>query len=105
MTITNGFVITESETLIKIGANCAGFLTVTTGALLAGLPQIQMGDGANATLTVDSGGDISASVVSVGSNTGRTGTATITGDGSSLLTSALMVRRRRDGRPRHLGRR
>jgi T5SS/PEP-CTERM-associated repeat protein len=91
LTIMDGFVLAPSQSLIKIGASRAGFLTVTTGGLLGGLPHIQLADSANGTLTVNNNGDISASDVSIGSNTGRAGTAAISGNGSSLLTTALMV--------------
>jgi T5SS/PEP-CTERM-associated repeat protein len=94
LTITGGTVAALSDnSSLLLGANGAGFLTVTTGGLLAGSGMnIYVGYASpTSALTVNNNGDIIANDVTIGYN--AAGIATITGAGSSMLTAALTVAR------------
>lgn len=93
LTITDGIVaVTSANSSLLLGDYGPGFLTVTTGGLLAGPVDIYVGIASpTSTLTVNNNGDIIADNVTIGCK--AAGTATITGGGSSLLAATLTVAR------------
>jgi T5SS/PEP-CTERM-associated repeat protein len=70
-------------------ANASGVLTVGVGGGVVGGPDVFVGLNGNGTLDINSGGDLSATLVDIGVNGTSTGKATIMGDGSSLSSSSL----------------
>ena len=94
LTIKDGNVaVTSADTSLALGNAGTGFLTVTTGGLLAGSAMDILMGGAGGTLAVEGGGDVIVEDVRVGITTSSssTSTATITGGGSTLLTTQLSV--------------
>ena len=82
LTITEGTVAAPFQSNILIGNFGVGFLTVTTGGLLIGAPDIFLNGGGD-TLTVSGGGDI------IADRFFNDGTATITGNGSALVATLM----------------
>jgi T5SS/PEP-CTERM-associated repeat protein len=72
-------------------ANASGSLTVRSGGLVAGSPDVLVGLNGTGTLDILNGGDVIADQTWVGFNSGSTGTATITGNDTSLLAERLSV--------------
>lgn len=93
LTLTNGFMIVPFQSTLSVGSavNAPGALIVSTGAKLIGNPNLQLGDLANGSLTVQNNGDILTEAAYLGFRAGVTGTATIAGAGSSLVTNQIIV--------------
>ena len=93
LTITNGaWALSPFGALVDIGAvaNASGFLTVSTGGQITGLPELIVGALGTGALTVNSGGTIDAGSTILGNAAGTTGTATITGAASTLNAGGLL---------------
>jgi len=95
LTITDGIMSAALNSQLSIGAiaNASGVLTVSTGAFVVANPFlfVHVGHLGTGTLTVENNGRVLAEALFIGTNAGATGTATITGDGSSFLTKQLIV--------------
>ena len=97
LTVQDSTINSPGDIDVGAAANASGTLIVTTGGLISGSPNLNIGKLGPGTLTIQSGGDIfnspgpTTGVTTIGVNPGITGSATITGSGSSLTTGTLNV--------------
>jgi len=96
LTILDGTLSTSTKIDVGAAGNRVGFLTVGAGGLITGAADLNVGQLATGTLTVQAGGDISLTRdTTIGVGAGINGTATIIGDGTigsaTLLTRGLDV--------------
>ncbi len=93
LTITDGIVSVPFQSEFAVGAvaNGTGALTVSTGGLIIGDPSLEIGMAGTGFLTIQNNGDILTDRTHIGFNAGTTGTATITGAGSSLTAVEVFV--------------
>jgi T5SS/PEP-CTERM-associated repeat protein len=90
LTVSNGASVTGNY--INVGSyaisGSSGTLTVTSGASVTESQEVRVGAFGTGTLTVSNGGTLTDTAGMIAQNTGATGTATITGTGSSWVNSA-----------------
>ncbi len=91
LTVMNGTLRLPNEADLEIAsvADGEGALTVGAGALVKGGsdfsgPDVRVGLNGNGTLEINNGGSVLAQTMTIGVNSGSTGTVTVTGNGSSL---------------------
>ncbi len=95
LTVTNGTIRSTTGSNFDVGASASsggGELVVSTNGLISGSPNLKIGTLITGTLTVEQGGDISTTgTTTIGVGDGITATATVFGEGSTLVTGALNV--------------
>ncbi|CAI9416378.1 hypothetical protein ANOBCDAF_03706 [Pleomorphomonas sp. T1.2MG-36] len=93
LTVSDGAALRTDRLIAGHNANSSGTVTVTSGASFTNTGYLYVGNEGNGTLTVSDGGKVTSGLESyVGSASGSHGTATITGTGSSwTMDNALIV--------------
>ena len=93
LTVSDGAALVTDRLIAGHNANSNGTVTVTSGASFTNTGYLYVGNEGNGTLTVSDGGRLTSGLESyVGSASGSHGTATITGIGSSwTMDNALIV--------------